>query len=269
MGRTRHSRLKQTVSYQTQGIFLGILLGLGAPLGGFLIQWILHWFLTGSSDNLWIQSEFEKHSFFYTYMTASTPIVFSLFGYGLGVLLDRLAYQKQNLEVVNVVLRGQSISDDMTGLYNHRHMMDQADKELERMCRYARPLVFMMIDIDNFKSINDQYGHLTGDQILREMAFLLRDNVRKIDIVGRYGGDEFLVILPEATLTSAFKVAEKIREHVDAFQFCKPNLFLSMTLSVGLAAVHGDCDMTRDRLINLADQALLRAKRQGKNFISS
>ena len=240
---------------------MGAMLGFGAPLGSLLLRG----FLENGFNKHWFFEELTHHLFFYGYMILATPIVFAIFGYGMGFLLDKLALQKQSLEMINAALESQSITDDVTGLYNHRYLMEVLDKELERAKRYHRTLSAMMLDIDNFKKVNDQYGHLVGDRVLREFAYLLKKNVRQIDTLSRYGGDEFFIILPESTAEIAQLVAERIQRSVRDYPFNQPDHLLPLTVSIGISSLQDSKDIGRTELIERTDQALLKAKSLGKN----
>lgn len=243
------------------GFLIGIVLGFGAPAGSLLVRA----FLKGTFNHEWVSAEVSRHSFFYSYMILTTPIVFSVFGYIMGFLLDKLSAQKRSLEAVNVVLEGQSVTDDMTGLYNHRHLIDVMGKELERAKRYHRTLSTIMLDIDGFKKINDQYGHLIGDRVLKELAYVLKKTVRQIDTVGRYGGDEFFVLLPESTINTARIVAGRIQNGVRAFRFNQLGNPLSITVSVGISSFEDSRYVDQTQLIERTDRALLKAKSLGMN----
>jgi len=240
---------------------IGTTLGFGAPAGNLLLRS----FLENGFNKHWFIEEITHHTFFYGYMTLTTPIVFAIFGYVMGFILDKLFSQKQSLEVINTVLEGQSITDDVTGLYNHRHLMDVLAKELERAKRYHRTLSAVMLDIDDFKKINDQYGHLVGDRVLRELARLLKKSVRQVDTVARYGGDEFFIILPESTSDAAQLVAERIQGNARGYHFNQPENSLSLTVSIGISSFQNSKDIDRTHLIEKTDQALLKAKSLGKN----
>jgi len=248
-------------NYKRRGLAIGTALGLGAPLGSLLLRS----FLERSFNLDRFIEEVTHHAFFYGYMMFATPIVFALFGYGMGFLLDKLFSQKQSLEVLNAVLESQSITDDMTGLYNHRHLIDLIDKELERAKRYHRNLSTVMLDIDDFKKINDRYGHLVGDRVLRELARLLKKSIRQVDTVARYGGDEFFIILPESAFHTAQLVAERIQKTVREYRFNQPERLLSLTVSVGISSFQDSKDIDLTQLVERTDQALLKAKSLGKD----
>lgn len=161
----------------------------------------------------------------------------------------------------------QSITDDLTGIYNRRHILEELDREIERALRYGRHLSGMMLDIDDFKNINDRYGHLVGDRVIRAFATLLQRSIRKVDILGRYGGDEFLVILPEAMLDAAKKVAQRIQKNLSEYEHNVLGDLSRFTTSVGLASYEGIQKVDKATFIEKIDQALLQAKQLGKNRI--
>jgi diguanylate cyclase (GGDEF) domain len=158
--------------------------------------------------------------------------------------------------------------DALTPAYNHRHFQDALVREVRRHERSKRSFAVAMIDIDNFKSINDTYGHPVGDEILKGLVDILMGNVREIDIVARYGGEEFVLILPETSITRAFEVSNRLRQLVAArdFEFSHLERDLRITISIGVAAFPDD-GMTNTDLISRADAALYRAKKTGKNRV--
>jgi diguanylate cyclase (GGDEF)-like protein len=165
--------------------------------------------------------------------------------------------------------REQSIRDSLTGAYNHRHFQDVLQRELGRAERVGRPLAVLMLDIDDFKSINDRFGHPVGDAILQGIVAEIRNEVRgDMDLLARYGGDEFAVVLPETPLEEAVLVAERVRRRIDERLFRMPDSqqILRATVSIGLAAYPDDA-AEKKALVELADAALYRAKRGGKNAV--
>lgn len=153
-----------------------------------------------------------------------------------------------------------SMTDPLTGIYNHRYFIGSLEREIHRRKRYNKPLCLFMIDIDDFKIYNDTYGHLEGDRLLKTFAGILKDNLRVVDVVCRYAGDEFVVILPETDSTDALKVAHKIKKAIESTV-----LKQKVTISIGLAK--SVPTMNRYDLILKADTALYQAKKQGKNSI--
>jgi diguanylate cyclase (GGDEF)-like protein len=159
-----------------------------------------------------------------------------------------------------------AITDELTGLYNRRGFYELGHREVERSRRFQRPLVAIMMDIDHFKRINDTYGHPVGDQVLAEVAKRCKDNLRRIDILGRLGGDEFTVLLPETDMFTGSRVAERLRLHVSAEPIITDGDPLRVSLSMGIAkatATTPDLDV----LISRADSAMYRAKEKGRNRV--
>ena len=161
-----------------------------------------------------------------------------------------------------------AISDSLTGLANHRQFYSQLAREMRRSVRYERPLTLLMLDLDRFKAFNDHYGHLAGDQALRETADVLRRNARSVDILGRYGGEEFAIILPETDLNRAAAYAERIRSAVASHVFVSKETGQGhqVTVSIGVASLTLVTRKPED-LVRHADQALYRAKAGGRNRI--
>ncbi len=162
-----------------------------------------------------------------------------------------------------------AITDELTGLANHRQFYHQLAREVRRAQRYRRPLTLLMLDLDHFKGYNDRFGHLAGDQALRETGEVLRRNAREVDILARYGGEEFAIILPETDLKQAVYQAERIRAAVAAQAFRGKNSSPEgdLTVSIGVATLTPDLRKIEE-LVHDADQALYRAKAQGRNRIA-
>jgi|ERR1035437_603308 diguanylate cyclase (GGDEF)-like protein len=163
----------------------------------------------------------------------------------------------------------ESLSDPLTGLANRRFFQDTLLKELRRAQRYEKQLSIIMCDIDHFKSINDTYGHNVGDEVLVSIADLMLGSVRATDFVVRYGGEEFVVLLPESTIKEGVSVAEKIRKTVESagvVSRSRLGLRLKTTLSAGVAAYPFDGE-TGDGLIMKADKGLYLAKNRGRNRV--
>jgi len=159
-----------------------------------------------------------------------------------------------------------SITDGLTGLYNRKHVMDLFDMEFVRTQRYKIPFSVQIADLDHFKSINDTYGHLAGDAVLRRISEALGQSVRACDHVGRYGGEEFLVILPNTDADGAMDMAERIRQEISQVEFFNDGEAFSMTLSMGVA-VCLDGDDSVEGILHRADDALYRAKANGRNQV--
>jgi diguanylate cyclase (GGDEF)-like protein len=159
-----------------------------------------------------------------------------------------------------------STRDDLTGLFNRRHFFDNLEKEVQRARRYRRVFSLLLLDLDDFKGYNDTYGHLKGDEALKEIARLLLASTRRADIVARFGGEEFVVLLPEINAQGALVVAEKIRTAVEQYPFAghTPQPGGKMTVTLGLATYPTDSEDGLE-LVDLADRALYLGKQQGGN----
>jgi diguanylate cyclase (GGDEF)-like protein len=157
-----------------------------------------------------------------------------------------------------------SITDGLTGINNNRYFKEILDLEFERAKRYRRNLCLILIDVDHFKSINDTYGHLQGDIVLKELASILKQDIRKGDFVARYGGEEFAVITFDTDLIATLGVAEKIRQKIAEQSFETDHGILKVTISLGVASISDSTETIFD-LIKRADQALYKAKNEGRN----
>lgn len=168
----------------------------------------------------------------------------------------------KEIEDKNKLLQQMAITDGLTNLFNHKFVIDSLSNEIKKAERYGSPLSIFMMDIDFFKKLNDSYGHQFGDQILVKVAKIIHDSVRDIDIVGRYGGEEFLVVLPETDRKNAFIVAERIRQSVEKIKANKEDF--SVTISGG---VQEYSSQSTENLIKEADFLLYKAKQSGRNRI--
>lgn len=157
-----------------------------------------------------------------------------------------------------------AITDSLTQVHTRRHILERFQEELTRSKARDINLSFLMIDADYFKKYNDQYGHLTGDQILREIGFFISENIREIDIAGRYGGEEFCVILPDTGRQGAQYAAERIRQTAENSTIKAYDTTVKVTVSIGTATFPDDGKKIEE-LIDKADWALYRAKKQGRN----
>ena len=155
-------------------------------------------------------------------------------------------------------------TDPLTGLYNRRHFLESLDAEWSRFQRYYRAVSVLMIDVDHFKSVNDRYGHAVGDEAIRAVAAACLNGKRKSDLVGRLGGEEFAVLLPETSLSRARIVAERIRKRVMNTRIAADQAQFGLTVSIGIAEASVDMSGI-DALMGAADQALYRAKAEGRN----
>ncbi len=191
------------------------------------------------------------------------------------VLTAYLTLQVKKIRLYETV-RELAIRDGLTGCFVRRHFMDRLEEELKRCTKYGLPLSVLMLDIDQFKRYNDDHGHLAGDATLKQVAQLLRESLRKMDIVGRYGGEEFVMVLPETRRDGAHEVAERIRSSIARHPFKVYSEETRVTVSIGVAVFHesasgsaagGNIRETGFELIKRADQYLYRAKQEGRNRV--
>lgn len=182
-------------------------------------------------------------------------------------LQDELDRKNRELEALNKRLRKLSITDGLTELFNHRHVHELLRDEFERSRRTGEPLAVTMIDLDRFKAVNDSYGHPTGDVVLYETARILRDTAREIDMSGRYGGEEFIVILPNTDEAEAARFAERVRAAVAGHEYRDEATVIRMTCSSGVASYPDAGAETPEQLLKRADDALYVAKESGRNRV--
>ncbi|WHH59563.1 GGDEF domain-containing protein [Petroclostridium sp. X23] len=177
------------------------------------------------------------------------------------IIFRELKENEQKLCAQNDQYRNQAIMDGLTGLYNHRYLYEKLEEEMECCNIYESDLSIVLFDIDFFKKVNDSYGHVVGDEILRSIAKIIEKNIRSSDIAGRYGGEEFLVILPKTNLEGAYLVAEKIRLAIES------NIFINgikVTISGGVCEYSGE---KASGLVQSADEKMYKAKHSGRNLI--
>lgn len=174
------------------------------------------------------------------------------------------------------MIRELAIIDDLTQVFVRRHFMERLNEEIKRSHRFKTPISLLMLDIDHFKRYNDEFGHLVGDATLKKVAEIIKMNVRRVDLVGRYGGEEFIVVMPETMQPAALEVAERIRSSVARHTFKLYNVETKMTVSLGLATYNplqsslaegSDYSVIVDRLIQVADKCLYQAKDDGRNRV--
>jgi diguanylate cyclase (GGDEF)-like protein len=191
---------------------------------------------------------------------------------------DQLVLQAVASELVVAVENSQlykltkrlAITDELTSLYNYRYLQQRLDEEIERAKRYHKDLSLLMLDVDDFKSFNDKHGHIAGDRALSDLGSVLKRSVREVDVVCRYGGEEFSVALPETDAAGAYVVAEKIREAVATYSFAdaEGERDVHMTVSIGLATFPGHAE-DKESLLRMSDDALYQAKSGGKDRVRS
>jgi diguanylate cyclase (GGDEF)-like protein len=175
-------------------------------------------------------------------------------------LADELERAKRELEQL-------AVTDQLTSLPNRRHLNIELEREFNRSKRYGHPLSVLMLDIDHFKKVNDNYGHQIGDRVLMLAGEVLRQSVRNTDICGRFGGEEFMVLAPETGYETVEVVAERIRQNLKDRTSAAGGEIPPVTISIGVATTEHPETATADGLVRLADQALYRAKHQGRDRV--
>ena len=186
-------------------------------------------------------------------------VMLQIFSLRASAELERMRSERE-IEKKNRMLLELSVTDSLTNLYNHKYILDSLTKEIDREGRYHNNLSIIMFDLDHFKKINDTFGHQVGDEVLISVASTLKSSLRPVDIIGRYGGEEFLAILPNQSIESAKIVGEKIRENIQDIKWDVPDL--KVTVSGGIIQFK---DESAADLINKADELLYRAKENGRN----
>ena len=191
---------------------------------------------------------------FFNPAVIAPPIVYSFTR--LLAHLDRTEEQMRRL----------ATEDSLTRTYNRRHFSDLAERAWAHAARHARPLSLLMLDADHFKSVNDTYGHAAGDAVLTRLAEVCRESLRASDVVGRYGGEEFVILLSETDSSKAQKTAERLRRQLERTQVDTDKGTVTFTVSIGVAT-KTNSSLSVEQLLEQADAALLRAKREGRNRV--
>ena len=158
------------------------------------------------------------------------------------------------------------ITDGLTGIANRRKLDEALENEFLRAKRYGRPLSIAILDADHFKKVNDTHGHIVGDFVLKKLATLFQQNIRREELLGRYGGEEFVVVMPEVDSSGAFQLAEKLRKTVESTVFKSGEAELPITISVGVATLGAEESVKA--FIDTADQALYKSKEDGRNRVT-
>jgi len=183
---------------------------------------------------------------------------FIILGNQFSIVLERIRLYELVQEL--------AITDGLTGVFVRRYFIERLGEEINRARHFGAKLSFMMIDIDHFKKCNDRYGHLVGDAVLREISAVMKKNLREIDIMGRYGGEEFVVILPETEKSLALIAAQRLRKAVETCRVRAYDEDIGATISIGVASFPDDAD-DMSQLIDKADRALYKAKESGRNRV--
>lgn len=181
----------------------------------------------------------------------------------------KIKFLQDELKKKNTQLQELAGTDQLTGIANRRRFMEFFETEFSRAKRYKNNLSFAIFDVDFFKQVNDRFGHLVGDQVLIQIAQRMRQGIRLSDTLGRYGGDELILLLPQTDLQGAFPLAERVRKQIESFEFVGASDPLRLTLSGGVASYPEVSAATVDELLRKADEALYRAKANGRNRIES
>jgi diguanylate cyclase (GGDEF)-like protein len=182
-------------------------------------------------------------------------------------MLEELRHKNEQLEESMEQLKLLATTDPLTGLYNRRYFNEQLAQQFSQAVRYQQDLTCCMIDLDHYKVYNDTLGHQRGDDLLRHMGEIINDSMRQSDIAARYGGDEFILLLPQTTIRAAGQLVERIRSRMSAPAAGFSQAPCPVTLSVGIASLLSDFPRSDEGLIAMADRALYQAKDRGKNCV--
>lgn len=179
----------------------------------------------------------------------------------------RLKDHDQRLTQLNERLQQLAHTDEATGLFNKRRLFERLEMEIARAKRYREVFCCLMLDIDDFKKVNDTYGHQAGDEVLRQTGALLQHSLRRTDFIARYGGEEFTIILPRTNSAGAQRAAENLRSTFMSHKFVIPSTHVRLTVSIGIACCASFGHLEAQQIINQSDTALYQAKRNGKNQV--
>lgn len=200
-------------------------------------------------------------------LTGSAIFLFTMIGHSI-YHLDRINYfQSRVVKKQRERVRQLARRDQLTGLYNRREFEDRFQNEFERARRYGMDLSVMMLDLDHFKEVNDTYGHAAGDDVLSAVGRVMKDSTRQVDIAGRYGGEEFTMVLPETDLDSTRELARRLKESIAELEFqADDGTTFQVTASIGVSEYHST-DENHEDILKRADEALYRAKDRGRNRV--
>jgi diguanylate cyclase (GGDEF)-like protein len=250
---------------------LGLALGIASPVLTLLTR---YWLARPVFRLAWLRSEVQSNLVFYLSLELGTVAAFVVFGFVLGLRSENQRAHNEDLRRRIALLHLRSITDGLTGAFSHAYLQETLALEIARARRAGQKLSVLMIDIDDFKKINDAHGHLFGDRVLVELVETLSLVIRKDDVLGRYGGEEFFVIMPGADLDTARLVAERICRAVSRRIPCggkdispdPPARPVRMSVSIGAASSLGPGEDACS-IIRRADESLYLAKRAGKNRV--
>ena len=252
------TRLLKKIPHYILYPIIGSCFGLGSPIGAFLLRF---WLADPLLKLQWVRNELDYNFLFYAYMGLGTIGSFLVFGYALGLRSERQRIHNRVLSARVDELHLKSVTDALTGAYTHGYLHEILELEIQHSLTHKTPLSILILDIDDFKRINDSHGHLFGDRVIKETAETISANIRSEDILGRYGGDEFFVIMPGADQETARQVANRICQSI------AKNGYMA-TVSIGATTFAGDDKKGVKDLIAAADANLYQAKREGKNQVS-
>lgn len=246
------------------GVAIVFLLRPSTMVGLMGVAWVaLSWALGGTTDDAALLTTNRMNAASATALAILVSVLFWRH-YARTELLQRaLAETNRQLEAQRAELEALATRDPLTGLLNRREFVRQADLELARARRLGAPLSLIMLDLDHFKTINDRHGHAVGDEVLRQTARHMAGTTRQTDRVARFGGEEFVLLLPDTSAEQARHLAEKLREGLAHARV--PALGMPVTASLGVATVSGTESVTLDAMLHEADLALYEAKRSGRN----
>lgn len=182
--------------------------------------------------------------------------------------VDSLLEELEALRRENAELKQALRTDMLTGLFNYRHLLEALDWEMERTLRTRQPTSLIMLDLDHFKQINDTWGHDVGNAALVQVADIIRDNLRKMDVPCRFGGEEFTIILPGTQLPQAVNVAERLRTAIESQPLQHGDELITITASFGVVLYRADMQLSVDEYIHLTDGYLYQAKQNGRNQVA-
>ena len=234
------------VRYRVLYPFVGVLLGTGAPLGALIIR--------GLMGTIRPVDEVRTHLFYYTYELIGTCLLFAVAGFFMGLRTDRLRAGRDRF-------RELAARDDLTGLPNRRLFGDHYARVVSRSHRFRQPMSLLLVDVDGLKEINDRWGHMAGNAALRHVARLVRERKRTEDLAARWGGDEFVLLLPGADASSAERVAREIVHAAQRSRLKTPPG--PVTVTIGIAT--GIASSPDHDFFTAADQALYEGKKAGRS----
>ena len=191
-------------------------------------------------------------------MSAQCPV-----GENNCALLDEVGQLRARVDELRMLV----VTDELTGLYNYRHLLWALDQELERLRRHGGSFCVLMLDCDNFKRINDNYGHDFGNKVLKAAGTFFQRSLRKLDVACRFGGDEFVIVAPGASLREGVALGERIRTGVAAMQLRVGEEIVTLSVSVGVDCITPEDQLLPEQVLDRADRYLLKAKQSGKNVV--